>query len=303
MNNANSYTFYKLLKKLLKDYPKEDIFLRVNNVLMHPNKEIEYVKFNKNISDFPIEIMINFMGLQGNTSQLPSYILDKLSRNEDGGDGWSLFFDFFNHYLLWIFFEITTLNNYPKSFDTNFSDRISKILFSMLGINDTKIAKRYLPFAPLLLSLRRPKSYIERILQITFNLQNQLNIIENIPHQIYIRHIQLNKLGSKNHILGKNLILGKKFLSYQNKIAIYIKDIHYDEALKYFPNAEKYKELKESILFLTNNEFCVDLYLKIIFNKRMLFKLGDCSHSKLGWGKILGKKIKNYEIIHIKLHE
>ncbi|HEG0871617.1 TPA: type VI secretion system baseplate subunit TssG, partial [Campylobacter jejuni] len=182
MNNVNSYTFYKLLKKLLKDHPKEDIFLRANNALMHPNKEIEYIKFNKNISDFPIEIMINFMGLQGNTSQLPSYILDKLSRNEDGGDGWSLFFDFFNHYLLWIFFEITTLNNYPKSFDINFSDRISKILFSMLGINDIKIAKRYLPFAPLLLSLRRPKSYIERILQITFNLQNQLNIIENIPH-------------------------------------------------------------------------------------------------------------------------
>ncbi|MBT0795001.1 type VI secretion system baseplate subunit TssG, partial [Campylobacter lari] len=64
-----------------------------------------------------------------------------------------------------------------------------------------------------------------------------------------------------------------------------------------------YKELKESILFLTNNEFCVDLYLKIIFNKRMLFNLGNHSHSKLGWGKILGKKIKTYEIIHIKLHE
>ncbi|MBT0827215.1 type VI secretion system baseplate subunit TssG, partial [Campylobacter lari] len=91
--------------------------------------EIEYVKINKH-NNFPVEIMINFMGLQGNTSQLPSYILDKLSRNEDGGDGWSLFFDFFNHYLLWIFFEITTLNNYPKSFNIEFNDRISKILFS-----------------------------------------------------------------------------------------------------------------------------------------------------------------------------
>ncbi|MBT0742870.1 type VI secretion system baseplate subunit TssG, partial [Campylobacter lari] len=216
MNNITSCTFYKLLTKILKEYHQEDIFLRVNNALKHPNKEIEYVKINKH-NNFPVEIMINFMGLQGNTSQLPSYILDKLSRNEDGGDGWSLFFDFFNHYLLWIFFEITTLNNYPKSFNIEFNDRISKILFSILGINDTKIAKRYLPFAPLLLSSRRPKGYIERILQITFNLQNQLSIIENIPHQIYIRNIQLNKLGHKNHILGKNIILGKKFLSYQNK--------------------------------------------------------------------------------------
>lgn len=46
------------------------------------------------------------MGLQESSSQLLNDILDKLSQNEDGALGWSLFFDFFNHYILWLFLKL-----------------------------------------------------------------------------------------------------------------------------------------------------------------------------------------------------
>ena len=303
MKDFTSYSFFKLIKTLLKQYDKKDIFLRTNKSLKHPNKEIEKVIFSKNNKEIPIELIINFMGLQGVSSQLPSYMLDKLSRSEDGGEGWSLFFDFFNHYLLWIFFESVSLKNYPRAFNENFSDSISKILFDILGIKEQHIAKKYLPFAPLLLSLRRPKTYIERVLQSNFNLNNKLSIIENLPHQIFIANSQKNKLGIKNHILGKKFILGDKFLSHQNKIAIFIKDINYEEAIEYLPNGSKNKDLRDSIMFLTNNEFCVDLYLKINYSQKMSFILGDSKTAKLGWAKILGKTNKTYALMYIKLYE
>lgn len=303
MKDLSSYSFYRLLNILLRDHDKRDIFLRTNKSLRHPNKEIENIRFDKNQKEFILELVVNFMGLQGSSSQLPSYMLDKLSRNEDDGEGWSLFFDFFNHYLLWIFFESVSLKNYPRSFNEDFSDIISKILFRILGINDRDIAKKYLPFAPLILSLRRPKYYIEKVLQSNFNLHNKLSIIENLPHQILIANSQKNELGIKNHILGKNVILGDKFSSHQNKIAIFIKDIEYQEALEYLPNEPKNKDLKDSIMFLTNNEFCVDLYLKINYSRRMSFVLGDSSTAKLGWAKILGKSSKPYALMHIKLYE
>ncbi|WP_348519036.1 type VI secretion system baseplate subunit TssG [Campylobacter sp. CCS1377] len=301
MKDFDSYSFYKLLNTLLKQYDKKDIFLRTNKSLKHPHKEIEKLHFSKD--KIPIELIINFMGLHGVSSQLPSYMLDKLSRNEDGNEGWSLFFDFFNHYLLWVFFESIGLKSYPRSFNKDFSDVISKILFNILGIKEQSIAIKYLPFAPLLLSLRRPKTYIERVLQSNFNLKNKLSIIENLPHQILIAKSQKNNLGIKNHILGKNFILGDTFLSHQNKIAIFIKDIEYQDAIEYLPHGSKYQDLKDSIIFLTNNEFCVDLYLKINYSKRMNFILGDESTAKLGWAKILGKTKKNYAIMHIKLYE
>ncbi|TKX30621.1 type VI secretion system baseplate subunit TssG [Campylobacter aviculae] len=303
MNDFTSYSFFKLVNTLLKQYNKKDIFLRTNKSLKHPNKEIEKIVFLENQEKITIELFVNFFGLQGTSSQLPSYMLDKLSRNEDGEEGWSLFFDFFNHYLLWIFFESVSLRNYPRNFNENFNDLISKILFNVLGIKDEYIAKKYLSFAPLLLSSRRPKTYIERVLRSNFNLGNKLHIIENLPHQILISRSQKNKLGIKNHILGEKFILGSKFLSYQSKIAIFIENIEYREALEYLPHGKKYKDLKDSITFLTNNEFCVDLYLKINYSDKMKFILGDESSAKLGWAKVLGKTKKNYTIMYIKLYE
>lgn len=300
MNNEAHFSFHKLLHTILKQHKKNDIFLRTNKSLKHPHREIEYIQENK---EFLLEIMVNFMGLQGNTSQLPSYMLDKLSRNEDGGSGWSLFFDFFNHHILWLLFESANLKSYPRSFKKDFSDPISQILFSILGINDREIAKNYLPFAPLLLNSSRPKYYIEKVLQSNFNLHDKLYLIENLPHQILIAPSQKNKLGIKNSTLGQNFILGNKFLSYQSKIGIYIKDIDYHKALEYLPNQTKYKELKESILFLTNHQFCIDLFLRINHNKKMNLVLGDESSAKLGWGVALGGVKKTYHLMCIKMYE
>ena len=156
--------------------------------------------------------MINFLGIQGSSSQLPSYILEKLALNDDGGDGWSLLFDFFNNYITWIFYDVVSMGSYAKSFNYNLDDNISNILLSFLGIKNKDTAKTYLPFAPLIVNLRRPKKQIERILQITFNLKDRLTIIENLPHHIPVISSQQNYLGIKNCQLGKNFIIGSFLL-------------------------------------------------------------------------------------------
>ena len=212
------------------------------------------------------------------------------------------FFDFFNNYLLWIFIESISMQNYPKSFKKDFSDRISAILFNILGIDDKEVARAYLPFAPLLLSLRRPKLQIQRVLEYNFNLKNKLFILENIPHQVVIDPKQRSYLGKLNNSLSKNFILGKKVLDYQSKMAIYIKDINYDEAVKYFPKGQKHDKLKESVIFLTNNEFAVDLYISIKYSPKMNLKLGDDSHSKLGYSSIIGKNKKDSYLMFFRLY-
>ncbi|QKF91454.1 type VI secretion system baseplate subunit TssG [Campylobacter sp. CCUG 57310] len=299
-DDTRGISFYKLLKNIIKDHDKKNVILRNSSDLGHPFKEIEYSKFNQSEKELFVEIMVNFMGICGSSSQLPSYMLDKFAKSES--EDWKLFFDFFNNYLLWIFFESISTKSYPMSFQSDFSDRISKILFNMLGIKDKKIAKTYLPFAPLILSLRRPKIYIQKVLQYNFNLKDKLFILENIPHQIVIAPKQRNCLGNFNNTLNSNFILGKKALSYQNKIAIYIKDISYNEALKYFPNAQKYNEIKNSIIFLTNNEFAVDLYLKINYSRQMNLKLKDKTHSKLGYASTLHQKDKKSHLMVFKLY-
>ena len=99
-SNIQYKYFYKTVANLLKKYKRDDILFRTNSSLGHPNKEIESIQLTESklskTDKLALEVMINFMGIQGSTSQLPSYILEKLALSDDGGDGWSLLFDFFN---------------------------------------------------------------------------------------------------------------------------------------------------------------------------------------------------------------
>ena len=299
---SKNYTFYRLIKLLLEQHPKEDIFLRNARSLGHPYWEIQPPKTTQTANQTTtIEVETNFFGLLGASSQLPSYIIDKLTSNQSNSEEWSLFFDFFNNYLLWLFFDSSSLKNYHRSFHDDFSDKISIMLFSLLGIHDKKIAMQYLRFAPLILSLRKPKYYIQKILQYNFNLKDKLSIVENIPHKIQINNKQKNKLGKRNNILGRNFVLGNTVTSYQSKIGIYIKDITYQEALKYLPNGKNHNDLKESVIFLTDNEFASDLYLSVKYDSRMKFVLGSTTHAKLGWGKILGGIHKSHYFMRMNL--
>jgi len=56
-------SFYRLIKKALNNYDKNDIVLRNSSKLGHPNKEIEYVRPNNEEEKNFLEIMVNFMGL------------------------------------------------------------------------------------------------------------------------------------------------------------------------------------------------------------------------------------------------
>ncbi|PAF49742.1 type VI secretion protein [Helicobacter sp. 12S02232-10] len=299
-NKVKDYSFYKLIESLLKNTDRDNLFLRVNPSLGHPSRDIECLKINPENSIF--ELFVNFMGLHGNSSQLPSYILDKFSKNNDGNEGWSLFFDFFHHYLLWLFFDTISIKNYPRSFKKDIDDKISKMLLSMLGLKDTQVAKTYLPFASLIASHRRPKKQIERVLQVTFNLFGKIWILENILHQITINPKQKIFLGIKNSSLGNTFILGDKVKSYQTKIGVLIKDISYQEALEFLPAGSKFMSLRDSIIFLTNNEFAIDLYLQIRYSDHMSFKLGR-NGIKLGWGSIMGKPKNDIYTMLVKMYE
>ncbi|WP_289769797.1 type VI secretion system baseplate subunit TssG, partial [Helicobacter bilis] len=134
-----------------------------------------------------------------------------------------------------------------------------------------------------------------------------ISIIENISQQIPINITQQNVLGIRNTILGKNFLLGKTICSHQNKILLDIKDLQYHEALAYFPNQMQFNRLKESIAFLTNNEFAVDLRLNIQYSSQMNFILGNLANAKLGFGLLLGGGQKNFSnsqyCKYISLHQ
>ena len=286
----NQASFFKLVKNCLKHHDRRDIFLKNSPSFAYPINELE--SLNK---EDAVKIVVNFMGLLGSGSHLTSYILEKISKSSD--NNFEKFFDFFDNYLLWLFFDSISLKNYARSFEKELDDKISKILLDILNISNKKLAKKFLPFSPLIISQRRPKREIEFALQRHFNLKNKLFLLENLPNQIFIAPSNLNSLGIKNRALGRNFILGKKLFEKQTKIAVYINGIDYEEAIDFFPKRRKFKELQDTLIFFTNNEFVADLYIKINYSPKMQLKLGiDESYSKIGLGARLksNKNMSNF---------
>ena len=202
----NQASFFKLIKNILKDRDRSEIFLKNSSSFAYPIKELESLDEQE-----LTKIIVNFMGLLGSGSHLTSYILEKISKTND--NSYELFFDFFDNYLLWLFFDSISLKNYARSFEDELDDKISKILLDMLNIKEKQLAKKFLPFSPLAVSQRRPKKEVEFALQSHFGLKDKLFILENLPNQIFIAPSNLNSLGHKNRTLGKNFILGKKLFA------------------------------------------------------------------------------------------
>ena len=283
-------SFFKLIKNILKDRDRSEIFLKNSSSFAYPIKELESLDEQE-----LTKIIVNFMGLLGSGSHLTSYILEKISKTND--NSYELFFDFFDNYLLWLFFDSISLKNYARSFEDELDDKISKILLDMLNIKDKLLAKKFLPFSPLAVSQRRPKKEVEFALQSHFGLKDKLFILENLLNQIFIAPSNLNSLGHKNRTLGKNFILGKKLFEKQTKIAVFINGIEYEEAVNFFPKKDKFKELQETLSYFTNDEFVSDLYLKINYSHKMQFKLGSkYTSSQIGFGSRLknDKKMSNF---------
>ena len=111
---------------LLVSLNREQIFLRSARSLGHAYKEVDIFQYHdmadleskdmlpleassvkvmeklpQNISskmhtESFVEVFSHFFGLLGQSSPLPYYMLDNFAKNEDDGEGFSLFFDFFN---------------------------------------------------------------------------------------------------------------------------------------------------------------------------------------------------------------
>lgn len=299
---------FKNWKSLGHAYKEIEVISQNNNNLVLDTKDSKDNQIHlNNQHENHIEIKAIFFGLFGTSSPMPNYILDKFARNEDSGNGFSLFFDFLNNHVLWLLYESISLRNYHRTFSDDLNDRISYIFLKILGFGNAENAKDYLAFSPLILSKRRPKPYIEKVLQYIFNLNNKISIIENIPQQILINITQQNALGIKNAILGKNFLLGKTICYHQNKILLDIEDLQYYEALAYFPNQTQFNRLKNSISFLTNNEFAIDLRLNIRYSPQMNFMLGNIANAKLRFSLLLGGSQKNFSNIkyckYVSLHQ
>ena len=162
----NFYRFCQLLEKSDSDAPvpgstwqarQESVRFRPHPGMGFPAGEIRGAEAPAQ-AHLPPTVRINFMGLYGTASPLPTHYIDDITRQREGHEATQDFLDIFNHRLTTQFYRIWRKYTYPATFTPGGTDETSQYLLGLAGLGINGCAEniatpvsRFLALLPVML--------------------------------------------------------------------------------------------------------------------------------------------------------
>ncbi len=271
---------------LQKIYPSENpqelyerLRFKSNPSLSFAKSEISKIEFINTSKGKNAEITLNFLGLSGATSPLPSHYCEMVLDSVDTDEVLKDFLDLFNHHIQKMFYPIWQRQRYYIQYQSDLSDKFSKYMLSILGLySETQVKnsrlnfQKILPYIGLISIKQKSAGTLTSILRHYLDHQ-ELEIVQCIQMNEKIPSWQYGELGEKNCSLGSNLLIGESIKTKASKFQILLNNIEFDSLYKYSIHGKKIGELKELIDFALNEPLEYELCLEIDKNKTELFEL------------------------------
>lgn len=162
----NFYRFCQLLERSDPDAPlpgsswqvrHEPVRFRPHPGMGFPAGEIRGAE-EPAYPHLPPTVRINFMGLYGTASPLPSHYIDDVTRRREGHEATQDFLDIFSHRLATQFYRIWRKYTYPATFAPGGTDDTSQYLLGLAGLGISGCAQniatpvsRFLALLPVML--------------------------------------------------------------------------------------------------------------------------------------------------------
>ena len=288
-------------------YPKEGtealydrLRFKSNPSLSFAKSEISKMEFIETAKGKNIEITLNFLGLFGAASPLPSHYCEMVLESSDTDKVLQDFLDLFNHHIQKVFYPIWERQRYYIQYQSDLTDKFSKYMLSLLGLySETQVKsstlnfKKILPYIGLLSMKQKSAGTLVSILR-HYLEHDELEIVQCIEMNENIPSWQLGALGEENCSLGSDLLLGASVKTKGSKFQILLRDVSFDSLYKYSLHGEKTGELKELIDFALNEPLEYELCLEIHKDKTEPFEL---SQHHLGVNCFCGVVEKDEKII------
>ncbi|WP_324172455.1 type VI secretion system baseplate subunit TssG [Sulfurimonas sp.] len=288
-------------------YPKEEpqalyerLRFKSNPSLAFAKSEISKMEFVETPKGKNVEITLNFLGLFGAASPLPSHYCEMVLDSSDTDKVLQDFLDLFNHHIQKMFYPIWQRQRYYIQYQSDLTDKFSKYMLSLLGLySETQVKsstlnfQKILPYIGLLSMKQKSAGTLVSILR-HYLEHDELEIVQCIEMNEKIPSWQLAGLGEENCTLGLDLLLGESVKTKGSKFQILLRDISFNSLYKYSLHGEKIGELKELIDFALNEPLEYELCLEIQKDKTEPFEL---SKHYLGVNCFCGAVEKDEKII------
>ena len=257
-------------------YPKETpqilyerLRFKSNPSLSFAKSEISKIEFVETSKGKNVEMTLNFLGLFGAASPLPSHYCEMVLDSADTDEVLKDFLNLFNHHLQKMLYPIWERQRYYIQYQSGLEDKFSKYMLSVLGLySETQVKssnlnlQKLLPYIGLLSMRQKSAGTLTSILRHYLG-HDELEIVQCVEMNESIPSWQLGSLGEENCTLGSDSLIGESVRTKGSKFQILLRNISFDGLYKYSLHGEKMGELQELINLALNEPLEHELCLEI----------------------------------------
>ncbi|MBX3474514.1 MAG: type VI secretion system baseplate subunit TssG [Planctomycetes bacterium] len=199
---------------------------------------------------------VNFMGLYGPSSPLPTFYTEDLLRDEYQGDETGVvrgFLDLFHHRLLSLLYRAWEKYRHTVQYDPRGRDFYSSRLLALVGANlnwlpgDQHLpAGRILAYAGLLTQRPRSAESLRAILADHFP-EGEVRLSQCLARAKQIDIQQQCRLGRANSRLGQDLSLGQAVVDRAGNFGIAVGPLAFEDYLEFMPDRDSMAQLNELV--------------------------------------------------------
>jgi type VI secretion system protein ImpH len=292
----------------LPAYEKVEDFVRFKSSveLNFPVSDIAQVRFkddpagrtaensDERTFDIPLtEMTVNLMGLAGALGPLDmpttELIIERAAKKDTALKD---FLDIFNHRLISLLYRIRKMHRIGLEDEPPGQDKISKYLFSIIGLGTNGLRGRMsvsdrslLHYAGLLSQQPRSLVGLELILSDYFKVRAKGQ--QFVGQWYALDEEQCTRIGEKsgqNHVLGEGaVVLGKRVWDRQAKIEIRLGPLTYEQFLNFIPNSWGYRALCDLTRFYLGDTLEVSFRLVLKGEEIPPPVLGMTDEPRLSW--------------------
>ncbi len=200
-----------------KHFHQEYIRFSVSPKLCFPKADIDSIE-TLSIADFDYtNIEVNFLGLHGASSPLPTSYTEKLVGRDPEDNPVKDFFDFFHNRYVSLLYRVWKKYRYHVLYESDAKDGFSEKMLHLAGLSSVIQERRsveldrakLLSYVNQLSTRTRSPKMIAGIVAHYFSLEN-VDIEEWVLRRVSIAPSQRNVLNRVNCILGNDLHLGQR---------------------------------------------------------------------------------------------
>jgi type VI secretion system protein ImpH len=268
---------------------REPVHFAVNPDLAFPASDIKSIDWGNR----PPTMMVNFMGLTGPMGVLPrpySELIAERLRSKD--TTLAAFLDIFNHRAISLFYQAWEKYRYAVVFERKQQDRLSRYLFSLVGLatpglqGRLNIPDQALLFYTGLLALQpRSAAALESLLEDYFGVPVEVEQFSGRWHELSPADRCAVDGESFNTRLGITTVVGDAIWDEQAKIRIRLGPLTSRQYLGFLPGGAALESLRSLAAFFTNGEVEVDVLLVLERAETPACDLGKAGDEgpRLGW--------------------